>query len=230
MAIFVTVTLICYGNAECIGASKLVTGAGRKITVFLVAVVTAVVPVIAPHVLLDAALRGVTPELVQSAGRLHVVIASLLVPAVPAVQVTVALLLFGYAKLRGSSNASEIVRLALSVHAAVLVGAVDTIDGHVTSLMRGYAICLVKSVLATRDLADLAIGWRTRLHFIAIVVAVPAIIAHEDRLYASAVVAPEHVIPAAIARSDGCNIGDAEEDGERGRDDERSPGGPSYGG
>lgn len=52
---------------------------------FLVAVVTAVVPVIASHVLLDAALRGVTPELVQSAGRFHVVIASLLVPAVPAV-------------------------------------------------------------------------------------------------------------------------------------------------
>lgn len=39
----------------------------------------------------------------------------------------------------------------------------------------------------------------TRLHLIAIVLAVPAIIAHEDRLYASAVVAPEHVVPAAIA-------------------------------
>lgn len=81
----------------------------------LVAVVTAVVPVIAPHVLLDAALRGVTPELVQSAGRLHVVLASLLVPAVPAVQVTVALLLFGYAELRGGPDASEVVRLAFPV-------------------------------------------------------------------------------------------------------------------
>lgn len=82
---------------------------------FLVAVVTAIVPVIAPRVLLDAALRGVTPELIQSAGRLHSTLASLLVPAVPAVQVTVALLLFGYAKLRGGSDASEVVRLALSV-------------------------------------------------------------------------------------------------------------------
>lgn len=39
----------------------------------------------------------------------------------------------------------------------------------------------------------------TRLHLVAIVVAVAAIIAHEDRLYAFAVVAPEHVIPAAVA-------------------------------
>lgn len=39
----------------------------------------------------------------------------------------------------------------------------------------------------------------TRLHFIAIVIAVPAIIAHEHRLYAFAVIAPEHAIPAAIA-------------------------------
>lgn len=83
--------------------------------VFLVAVVTAVVPVIAPVTLLDAALRGVTPELVQSAGRLHIVVASLLVPAVPAVQITVALLLFGYTELRGGSDASEVVRLALSI-------------------------------------------------------------------------------------------------------------------
>lgn len=83
--------------------------------VILVAVVTAVVPVIAPHVLLDAALRGVTPELVQSAGRLHVVLASLLVPAVPAVQITIALLLFGYAELRGGPDASEVVRLAFPV-------------------------------------------------------------------------------------------------------------------
>lgn len=84
--------------------------------VFLVAVVTAIVPMIASHVLLDATLRGITSELVQSASRLHVVIASLLVPTVPAIQVTVALLLFGYAKLRSSSDTSKVVRLALSVY------------------------------------------------------------------------------------------------------------------
>lgn len=89
---------------------------------FLVAVVTAIVPVIAPRVLLDAALRGVTPELIQTAGRLHVTLASLLVPAVPAVQVTVALLLFGYAKLRGGSDASKVVRLALSVRCNTHIG------------------------------------------------------------------------------------------------------------
>lgn len=84
--------------------------------VFLVAVVTAVVPVIASHILLDATLRGITSELVQSTSRLHVVIASLFVPTVPAVQVTVAFLFFGYAKLRGSSDTSKVVRLALSVY------------------------------------------------------------------------------------------------------------------
>lgn len=88
----------------------------RELTaVFLVAVVTAVVPMIAPRALLDAALRGVAPELIQSAGRLHIIFASLLVPAVPAVQVTVALLFFGYAKLRCGADAPEVIRLALPV-------------------------------------------------------------------------------------------------------------------
>lgn len=43
---------------------------------------------------------------------------------------------------------------------AVLVGAVDAIDGHVASLMRGYAVRLVETVLAARDLTDLAVGRR----------------------------------------------------------------------
>lgn len=82
---------------------------------FLIAIVAAVVPVIAPRALLDAALRGVAPELIQPAGRLHIVFASLLVPAVPAVQVTVTSLLLRYAKLRRGADAPEVVRLTLPV-------------------------------------------------------------------------------------------------------------------
>lgn len=195
---------------------------------FLVAVVTTVVPMITPRTLLDAALRGVAPELIQSAGRLHIIFASLLVPAVPAVQVTVALLFFGYAKFRRGPDAPEVIRLTLPVCAAVFISAVDAIDGHVASLMRWYTVRLVEAVLAARDLAELTIGRRTRLHFIAVVVAVSTVIAYQNRLYTFAIVAPEHVIPAAIARSDGHDVGDAEEDGERRRGDERTPGGPSH--
>lgn len=89
----------------------------RELTaVFLVAVVTTVVPMIAPRALLDAALRGVAPKLIQSASRFHIIFASFLVPAVSAVQVTVALLFFGYTKFRCGSNAPEVIRLALPVY------------------------------------------------------------------------------------------------------------------
>lgn len=88
----------------------------RELTaVFLVAVVTTVVPMIAPRVLFDTALRGVAPELIQSAGRFYIIFASFLVLAVPAVQVTIALLFFGYTKFRCGSNAPEVIRLALPV-------------------------------------------------------------------------------------------------------------------
>lgn len=89
----------------------------RELTaVFLVAVVTTIVQMIAPRVLIDAALRGVAPELIQSAGWFHIIFASFLVPAVPAVQVTVAPLFFGYAKFRcGPNTAPEVIRLALPV-------------------------------------------------------------------------------------------------------------------
>lgn len=46
---------------------------------------------------------------------------------------------------------------AIVLTAAVFVSAIDAIDGHVTSLMRRYTVCLVETVLATRDLADVAI-------------------------------------------------------------------------
>jgi len=49
----------------------------------------------------------------------------------------------------------------------------------------------------------------TRLHLIAVVVAIATIIANENRLYTSAVVAPEHVVPAAIA----CNRKHREHEG-----------------
>lgn len=99
----------------------------RELTaVFLVAVVTTVVPMIAPRTLLYAALRDVAPELIQSAGRLHIIFASLLVPAVPAVQVTVALLFFGYAKFRGGTNAPEVILLALPVCCNQHIGSLVT--------------------------------------------------------------------------------------------------------
>lgn len=82
---------------------------------FLVAIVTTIISVIASRTLLDAALRSVASELVQSTGRLQIIFASLLIPAVPAVQVTIAFLLFGYAKFWCGPDAPEVVRLALSV-------------------------------------------------------------------------------------------------------------------
>jgi len=58
----------------------------------------------------------------------------------------------------GNSVATESSLRVLT--ATVLIGAVDAIDGHVTSLMRRYTIRLVETVLATRNLTALAVGRR----------------------------------------------------------------------
>ena len=88
----------------------------RELTaVFFVAVVTTVVPVIAPRSLLDAALRSIAPELIQSTSWLHIIFASFLISTIPAIQVTIALLFFRYTKFRCGSNAPEVIWLAFSI-------------------------------------------------------------------------------------------------------------------
>lgn len=84
----------------------------------LVAVVTAVVLVIASHRLVDAPLRNVTAELIQSTG-LPWIGTALLVPTVTTVQVAVATFFSRYAQStlgrRRQVTAPEVVRLTLSV-------------------------------------------------------------------------------------------------------------------
>lgn len=44
--------------------------------------------------------------------------------------------------------------------ASIFISAINAIDSHVTSLMRRYTIRLVETVLATCNLANVAVGRR----------------------------------------------------------------------
>lgn len=83
----------------------------------LVAAVTAIVLVIAPHCLIDAPMCGVASELVQPTWGARLIGTVLLVGFVATVQITVAPLLLGQAEfpIGWRVSASEVVGLTFSV-------------------------------------------------------------------------------------------------------------------
>ena len=89
----------------------------------LVTTVATVVLVIAPHGLLDAAMGGIAPELVQPTMWARLVRAVLLVRFVATVQITVAPLFLGQAKLPVGwcVSAPKVIGLAFSIVCKVKV-------------------------------------------------------------------------------------------------------------